>query len=184
MNPRLAELVRLNGYKFNLLFGITCLFVTPYIVPHINIHAPGIVVGLLGLVMYVGDAWAFYYKTRITKVRVVYEMAGGDADKKTEPLPKLPWWVNYGFLVRFCFRMIFLIAALHAFGLMSDEQKDINGFALTILIIGALFELFLIAVTMISSGEGTEEEGKQSRKAGRQARAHEVLCLEPPRPWP
>jgi hypothetical protein len=181
MNPRIAELIRLNGYKFNVLFGIIALFIVPMIPPYIDLQNSGFVVGLFALFMYFGEAWAFWYKTRLMRVRIVYQLTEGEAGRTVPPLPKLGYFVGFGFLLRFCFRFIFLLIALHTFGLMPDHSdQDIGGFAMTILILAALFEIFMLAVTWFESRLEKDDEEEQPQKAERIWREKNFPMLKDP----
>lgn len=181
MNPRIAELVRMNGYKFNVLFGIISLFVGASIPSYVDLRGSGFLVGLIAVFMYFGEAWAFYYKTKLTRVRVVYVQTEGRITRTVPPLPALGCFVSYGFFLRLCFRTIFLIVALTTFGFMSESEEDIGGVAITVLILGILFELFLLGVSWIESRLTKDDEEEEPQKEEQKWREKNFKMLKDPK---
>lgn len=171
----------MNGLKFNIVFGLSSIIVMPAIA-RLELKTSGPVIGIFAFVMYVCEAWALYYKVRLTRVRIVYERTGGSVTKDIPPLPPIGCFVSYGFLIRMCFRVLMLVIALGSLGLMDPVgDEDPSTVGIIIMIIGVLFELFVMCVAWFETRIDKDEEEEDTVKVERAWRKTNFKMLDDPR---
>lgn len=162
----LKKLPPLNGERFNLLYALFSFVIIPVIGTHIHLGLGFGVFGLIGLTVYIGEAWAFYYKTRLMRARILYGLTNGNPDKDVPPLPKLGCLINYGFVVRLCLRIIILVFSLMSLGLMNPNGGKPRPLALGILIVATIGEIFVMMFSWMESRLETADETNEERKTG------------------
>gem|GEM_PF-3983330 len=158
MNPRISEIIRLNGTKFNFVFVIGILFFVSGDSTLFDTENPSKAMGIIALLLYAGDVWAFRYKVSLQLFRA----------KRGKP--ELNWRIRLvkfiigtGFLMRLCYR-IFLLT----FFLLAIDQMYVAGgatwLARLVLVLGSLFELFLIFYSWIIPFDIDKDERKSIRE--------------------
>lgn len=160
--PLHYSIIRMDGYKFNILLGLISFFVVPFIAKGIDLREGNIFVGIIGLIFYFGEAWAFNYKTRLARARVVRRLIDEKRWNPLTGLPKLGCMVSYGFIMRLCFRIAILAFSMMAFGGL-QEETDPHWIVITVLMIGVLFEMAILGYAWMDARLDPGEEGEKEK---------------------
>ena len=130
----------MNSFQFNIYLAIATLL-GQFFLPIQTIESfPKwlIVPALLGL--YISEFWAFLFKLKMARLKNLHELSQGNPSIRVGEIGDPGCMMFYAFLMRFVFRFsIFLFAYIILFG---EPEGDLSGWAITIMIILVLFELF------------------------------------------
>ncbi|HTF06084.1 MAG TPA: hypothetical protein VK826_18770 [Bacteroidia bacterium] len=96
---------RLNGKKFDLIFGSVMLIGSPFLVDSDFISKHLLFAGIFGLIVYVLEAWAFYFKTTTVRIRALQKMGGHVWQYSGKELPNIPAVMRIGRFMRACIRV-------------------------------------------------------------------------------
>lgn len=158
---------KIDEFRFNILFGFLSLFVIPLLNKNIPIGQPVWWVGIIGICIYISEAWATFYKLNFARAAIIEEKSNGHFHDLTI-VPRTPGttlW--YAFIMRFCLRFGIIIFSLMAFG-YDTENTEPSVFIMILLCCSVLFELFLMMFTMfetrVFSGSSKDEEDEKAEE--------------------
>jgi hypothetical protein len=107
------------------------------------------VTGIFFFLLYVAEFWAFLFKVRIARIRQIIEMTNGQIHSKKGSLDEPGCMVSYAFIVRLVIRYTFMMLSLSAFH--GDLSGDLPTWAIVIIIIATLFEVFNLMYSMFET---------------------------------
>ena len=151
-NSLLAKDIRPNGFYFNFLFILYYLFLAPLVNKYIMFGERNLFVALLGLVVYVTEFFAFNFKMKMIRLRAYSEKlrikqeTGAKVD-----LPAPGCILNYAVVIRFLFRIGFVMVAMTAFS-YDPSQENSNPLFTVALVTVVLLEVGVLGYTFSQSG--------------------------------
>ena len=151
-NSLLAKDIRPNGFYFNFLFILYYLLLAPLVNKYIMFGEKNLFVALLGIVVYVTEFFAFNFKMRMIRLRTYAEKLRIKKETGKEINFPAPGCVlNYAVVIRFLFRIGFIMVAMMAFS-FDPSQENSNPFFIVILVTVILFEVGVLVYTYSESG--------------------------------
>lgn len=130
----------MNSFQFNIYLSIATLLGQFFLPLESLLNLPKWIVLPALLCLYIGEFWAFLFKLKLVRIKNLFELSNGDPKKKVGEIGDPGCMMFYAFLMRFVFRFsIFLFAFMILFG---EPEGELSGWAITVMIIIVLFELF------------------------------------------
>lgn len=160
----------IDEFKFNIFFGFASFFIIPFLNNSIPLGEPSWWVATIGLIIYLGEAWATFYKINVVRARIIWKKSNtnfSDLNVTTRTPGNLIW---FGFIMRLCLRFSIILLVLFAFG-VDMNQNDPSLFIIVILCLIVLFELFVMGFTMFESrafGTTSKEEDEKDKTKDRE----------------
>ena len=162
----LAKDIRPNGFYFNLLFILYYLLLAPLVNKYIMFGEKNIFVALLGIVVYVTEFFAFNFKMRMIRLRAYAEKLRikKETGKEIE-LPAAGCILNYAVVIRFLFRIGFIMVAMMAFS-FDPSQENSNPVFIMPLVTVILLEVGVLGYTFSQSGmlDGISSDEKDKKE--------------------
>lgn len=139
---------KMNGIKFNYYLGALSL-IGLNISTNIEFNALiSVILGLLGLALYVLEGWAFHLKINRIAARYYFDLSGGNVDKFVQ-IQEPGCMIWYAFMVRMLLRIGLALFSVVGLSLSSPNDLPLwGGIMLGALI---LFELFFMLYIMFES---------------------------------
>lgn len=167
MKPQLSSL------QSNLVLAAYALLLAPLVAGWLKLGETNVIVGILGLGMYVGEYVAFRTKLRMIRIRTelrrraLIKETGGNVAK-----PAVGGMVLYGVVMRMCFRIAIIVFSFMAFGLSTDGKKDLPVPMMILMLVVVLFEALSLAFVVADSGL-FGVTARSERQAERDQRAYD-----------
>jgi hypothetical protein len=138
-----------------------------------------IFLGIAWLIFYIAEPFAFNYKVKLSKVRVLWSLTGGDPEG-TGDHAKIGNIVWFAFLIRLVFRVLILIIAFSILGVVHDGS-GLPTWLLWVYIIAVTCELFIFMWPLMTFNlsENTEK-GNKAAKQEREWRRQNFPMLKAP----
>ncbi|MES2837599.1 MAG: hypothetical protein V4667_08750 [Bacteroidota bacterium] len=132
----------MNSTRFNFMLGLLSIasFMLFRNVNFVSLSSNAFVAILL-LLIYIADFWAFLFKLKIAKIRVLHKLTSGNPHVKIAMGREPGGLVFYAFLMRLVFRFALVLVIITAFG-GDFEKEEVSTFQIILMICVTLFELF------------------------------------------
>ncbi len=178
---------RLTGIRFNLFLGLISCFGFPILNPNIPLGTPSWWVALLGILFYVGELWAFNYKVRISRARILRRMTHNTPGLLNVSHDSTGCLIFYGFLMRFVFRIGMILVISGACGMdVQGDEEDVSVLTTIVMITGVVFELIVFGYSLYetrvySSKPKSEQEEEEENESEIKWRTKHFPWLDDPK---
>lgn len=180
--------LNINPIQFNVYLGLSTILGFILTNSSINLNVPLWILAILSLFLYVGDFWAFVFKVRTARVRLLFDLSNGKPNKRVGKPIEAGCMMFYGFMMRMILRVILGMAVIMGFG--GSLDKDMNGlqmgFMITLVLLEVIYMLYSLYETHIfdaSTEDATESEREENWKSEVVWRKKMFLKLRDPQIW-
>jgi len=147
MKEFISEKWKIDEFKFNILFGFISLLIIPSLNKHVPLEKPTWWVGVIGILIYMSEAWATYYKITFLRAQLIYEKSKGDFHNLSI-VPRSPGnTIWFAFLMRLCIRFAIIIFSMMAFGYKNNNDEP-SIIIIIVLCCAVLFEIIIMMFTI------------------------------------
>lgn len=166
-------MLAINPLQFNIYLGVLTLI--GYAIPPATLYQyiPGPLLAIFLIALFVGDYWAFVFRTKIIRTASLYELSGGVPSKRVGELSEPGCMMYYAFILRLVFR--FSVALFSVMLFTGSPDGEAPTWAIILFILVVLFELFNLMYTLFElhifriryEDDDSEDEYWEKEKAWR-----------------